>query len=76
MVPLGGRKPQSHSGPLVPTANDPDLRQLGAGEREAIALAQQFTASLLIIDEKAAHRHAGTPAGRQLGTLEGSKRPL
>jgi predicted nucleic acid-binding protein len=36
----------------VPTADDPDLRQLDAGEREAIALAQQFTDSLLIIDER------------------------
>ena len=37
----------------VETADDRDLRQLDAGGREAIALAQQFTDSLLIIDEKA-----------------------
>jgi predicted nucleic acid-binding protein len=36
----------------VSIANDPALLLLAAGEREAIALAQQFADSLLIIDEK------------------------
>ena len=42
----------------VTTGSDPDLNRLHAGERDAIVLAQNLDANLLILDEKAARKVA------------------
>lgn len=42
----------------VASTDDPDLARLHPGEREAILLAQEIQADLLILDEKAARQEA------------------
>lgn len=54
---------------LVPS----DLKSLGAGEREAIALAESFTDSLVLLDEKKARqvaRQRGLAVTGTLGVLD------
>ena len=52
-----------------PNAIDPSLRQFGAGEQEAISLALELKADLLIIDDKSARRAAGRLGLAVTGTL-------
>jgi len=49
--------------------NDPALNRLGAGEREAILLAQELLADALIIDERAGRFEANRRSLRVIGTL-------
>ncbi len=49
--------------------NDPALARLGAGEREAILLAQELLADALIIDERAGRFEANRRSLRVIGTL-------
>lgn len=49
--------------------NDPELLRLGAGERQAILLAQATGADVLLIDERHGRRVARSRALRTLGTL-------
>ena len=49
--------------------NDPGLLCLGAGERQAILLAQATGADILLIDERHGRRVARSRALRTLGTL-------
>ncbi len=49
--------------------NDPALARLGAGEREAILLAQELLADALIIDERAGRNDANRRSLRVIGTL-------
>jgi predicted nucleic acid-binding protein len=48
---------------------DPGLLRLGAGERQAILLAQATRADVLLIDERCGRRAARSRALRTLGTL-------
>jgi predicted nucleic acid-binding protein len=58
---LDMRPPQAES--------DPGLLRLGAGERQAILLAQAIGADVLLIDERHGRRAARSRALRVLGTL-------
>lgn len=49
--------------------HDPELLRLGAGERQAILLAQATGADVLLIDERHGRRAARSRALRTLGTL-------
>jgi predicted nucleic acid-binding protein len=49
--------------------NDPGLLRLGAGERQAILLAQAIGADILLIDERHGRRAARLRALRVLGTM-------
>jgi predicted nucleic acid-binding protein len=49
--------------------NEPALARLGAGEREAILLAQELLADALIIDERAGRFEANRRSLRVIGTL-------
>ena len=49
--------------------SDPGLLRLGAGERQAILLAQAIGADVLLIDERHGRREARSRALRVLGTL-------
>jgi predicted nucleic acid-binding protein len=49
--------------------NDPGLLRLGAGERQAILLAQAIEADALLMDERHGRREARSRALRVLGTL-------
>jgi len=49
--------------------NNPALARLGAGEREAILLAQELKADALIIDERAGRNDASRRSLRVIGTL-------
>jgi predicted nucleic acid-binding protein len=53
----------------VQKSSDPALGNLGAGEREAIALAEEFRADLLILDDQAARRAAARRNLTVIGTL-------
>jgi len=59
---------------------DPTAQNLGAGEREAIALAEELQADRLIIDDRAARRVATERNLTVIGTLgvlvEGAERGL
>lgn len=55
------------------TSNPDDLRQLDAGEREAIALAQSTRTSLILLDEKRgrnAARERGLAVSGTLGVID------
>lgn len=52
-----------------PAIIDVSLEQLGAGEREAISLAQEIQADLVIVDDKAARRAATQLGLNVIGTL-------
>lgn len=55
---------------LVPGATmDPELMELDAGEREAIALAEQISADQLIIDERSGRRAAERRGLSVIGTV-------
>jgi predicted nucleic acid-binding protein len=55
---------------LVPAMTmDPELKGLDAGEREAIALAEQISACQLIIDERSGRRAAERRGLSVIGTL-------
>jgi predicted nucleic acid-binding protein len=57
----------------ISIAGDVALEELGAGEREAIALAEQLGASAIILDERAARQEAsrrGLPVTGTLGVLD------
>ncbi len=53
----------------VGTVNDPALDELGAGEREAIVLAETIGASAIILDERVARQEAGRRGLLVTGTL-------
>lgn len=53
----------------VSASQDPGLAELDAGEREAIALAEELHADALIIDEKAGRREAERRKLRVIGTV-------
>ena len=53
----------------VTAVEDPSLARLQAGEREAIMLAEQVAADLLLVDERAARREADRRRLATVGTL-------
>jgi len=53
----------------VAVSSDPALSQLDPGEREAILLAEQLAADLVILDDKAARRIASARGLRMIGLL-------
>ena len=52
-----------------PTASDPALKTLGAGERQAIRLAEALDADLLLMDDKAGRREASHRGLRVIGLI-------
>jgi predicted nucleic acid-binding protein len=58
----------------TPRAQDASLRRLGAGEIEAISLAQELRADLLLVDDKEARKAAEARGLTCTGTLGVLKR--
>jgi predicted nucleic acid-binding protein len=54
---------------FAPRAGDPSLAKLGAGEREAISLAQEIGADLIIMDDLEARRVAESRQLAVIGTI-------